>query len=49
MYPLLYIMLLWNWIQFNQMNIHIFGLILVNYDLSKSMSKTVLEVYNYIE
>ena len=39
-------MLLWKLIQFNQMNIHIFGLILVNYDLSKSVTKTVLEVYN---
>ena len=46
MYPLLYIMLLWKWIKFNQMNIPIFGLILVNCELSKSMSKTVLEVYN---
>ena len=26
-----------------------FWLILINYDLSKSVSKTVLEVYNYIK
>ena len=28
------------------MNVHSFGLISINYDLSKSVSKTVLEVYN---
>ena len=39
-------MLLWKWIQLNQINIQILGLILANYELSKSVSETVLEVYN---
>ena len=31
------------------MNIPVFGYFLINYDLPKSVSKTVLEVYKYIE
>ena len=46
MYHLLYMLLLWKWIKSNQINIHRFGLILIDYDLSKSVSKTELEVYN---